>query len=306
MPIIVDAGVGTASDAAIAMELGCDGVLMNTAIARRQRPAADGRGDARGGERRAARRSAPAACPGKLYATASSPLDGPDRVAPAVRPVRPAPRLYLITDRHATGGRPLTEWWRRRCAGAAGFRAAAGGCRWPCRCARRTCPRARSPSWRGRSRGLTGAAGVDLFINGRVDVALAVRRARRAPARRRACSRAGARARAAACASVCPPTQPRRRRAAARFGRRLRGLRARVRAAEQARVLSRRMDSRASREAAAACAVPVLALGGITPERAAICRNAGARGLACIGALMAADDPEFETAAFLARFFQQK
>jgi thiazole synthase len=33
VPIIVDAGVGTASDAAIAMELGCDGVLMNTAIA---------------------------------------------------------------------------------------------------------------------------------------------------------------------------------------------------------------------------------------------------------------------------------
>ena len=33
MPVIVDAGVGTASDAAIAMELGCDGVLMNTAIA---------------------------------------------------------------------------------------------------------------------------------------------------------------------------------------------------------------------------------------------------------------------------------
>jgi thiazole synthase len=33
VPIIVDAGVGTASDAVIAMELGCDGVLMNTAIA---------------------------------------------------------------------------------------------------------------------------------------------------------------------------------------------------------------------------------------------------------------------------------
>lgn len=33
MPVIVDAGVGTASDAAIAMELGCDGVLMNSAIA---------------------------------------------------------------------------------------------------------------------------------------------------------------------------------------------------------------------------------------------------------------------------------
>lgn len=37
-PVIVDAGVGTASDAAIAMELGCDGVLMNTAIAHAQNP----------------------------------------------------------------------------------------------------------------------------------------------------------------------------------------------------------------------------------------------------------------------------
>ena len=38
MPIIVDAGVGTASDAAIAMELGCDGGLMNTAIAEAKNP----------------------------------------------------------------------------------------------------------------------------------------------------------------------------------------------------------------------------------------------------------------------------
>jgi len=38
VPIIVDAGVGTASDAAIAMELGCDGVLMNTAIAEAKKP----------------------------------------------------------------------------------------------------------------------------------------------------------------------------------------------------------------------------------------------------------------------------
>jgi len=38
VPVIVDAGVGTASDAAIAMELGCDGVLMNTAIAGAQNP----------------------------------------------------------------------------------------------------------------------------------------------------------------------------------------------------------------------------------------------------------------------------
>lgn len=38
VPVLVDAGVGTASDAALAMELGCDGVLMNTAIAKAQKP----------------------------------------------------------------------------------------------------------------------------------------------------------------------------------------------------------------------------------------------------------------------------
>lgn len=38
VPVLVDAGVGTASDAAIAMEMGCDGVLMNTAIAKAQNP----------------------------------------------------------------------------------------------------------------------------------------------------------------------------------------------------------------------------------------------------------------------------
>jgi thiazole synthase len=38
VPVLVDAGVGTASDAAVAMELGCDGVLMNTAIAEARNP----------------------------------------------------------------------------------------------------------------------------------------------------------------------------------------------------------------------------------------------------------------------------
>lgn len=38
LPVLVDAGVGTASDAAVAMELGCDGVLMNTAIAEAKNP----------------------------------------------------------------------------------------------------------------------------------------------------------------------------------------------------------------------------------------------------------------------------
>jgi len=75
VPIIVDAGVGTASDAAVAMELGCAGVLMNTAIAGARDPLmmAEAMRDAVIAGRRAFRAGR---IPRKLYATASSPLDG--------------------------------------------------------------------------------------------------------------------------------------------------------------------------------------------------------------------------------------
>ncbi len=75
VPVLVDAGVGTASDAAIAMELGCDGVLMNTAIAGARDPVLmahamklaiqAGRAAFRAGR-----------IPRKRYASASSPIDG--------------------------------------------------------------------------------------------------------------------------------------------------------------------------------------------------------------------------------------
>jgi len=74
-PVIVDAGVGTASDVALAMELGCDGVLLNTAIASAQDPL----------RMAVAMKSACEAgrlaylagrIPRKLYATASSPMEG--------------------------------------------------------------------------------------------------------------------------------------------------------------------------------------------------------------------------------------
>jgi len=75
IPIIVDAGVGTASDAAIAMELGCDGVLMNTAIAAANNPvlmaSAMKKAIEAGREAFLAGRMAR-----KRYASASSPLDG--------------------------------------------------------------------------------------------------------------------------------------------------------------------------------------------------------------------------------------
>jgi thiazole synthase len=75
VPILVDAGVGTASDAAIAMELGCDGVLMNTAIAEAKNPvlmaSAMKKGIQAGREAFLAGRM-----PRRAYASASSPIDG--------------------------------------------------------------------------------------------------------------------------------------------------------------------------------------------------------------------------------------
>ena len=75
VPLIIDAGVGTASDVAVAMELGADGVLLNTAIAQAEKPvdmatamrlaAEAGRLAYRAGR-----------VPRRLYAKASSPLDG--------------------------------------------------------------------------------------------------------------------------------------------------------------------------------------------------------------------------------------
>ncbi len=75
VPVIVDAGVGTASDAAVAMELGCDGVLMNTAIAGARDPIAMARAMKLGIE--AGRLAFLAGrIERKLYATASSPITG--------------------------------------------------------------------------------------------------------------------------------------------------------------------------------------------------------------------------------------
>jgi len=75
VPILVDAGVGTASDAAVAMELGCDGVLMNTAIAGAKNPvlmaSAMRKAIEAGREAFLAGR-----IPRKRFASASSPIDG--------------------------------------------------------------------------------------------------------------------------------------------------------------------------------------------------------------------------------------
>ncbi|MBI5683301.1 MAG: thiazole synthase [Deltaproteobacteria bacterium] len=75
IPVIVDAGVGTASDAAIAMELGCDGLLMNTGIAGAKDPVKMARAMKLAVE--AGRLAFEAGrIPKKLYAAASSPIEG--------------------------------------------------------------------------------------------------------------------------------------------------------------------------------------------------------------------------------------
>lgn len=75
VPMLVDAGVGTASDAALAMELGCDGVLLNTAISGAQKPVlmAQAFRDAVHAGRAA---QLAGRIPKRLYAQASSPMEG--------------------------------------------------------------------------------------------------------------------------------------------------------------------------------------------------------------------------------------
>ena len=75
VPVILDAGVGTASDAAIAMELGCDAVLLASAVTRAQQPARMAEAMRKGVEAGRLARLA-GRIPRRLYASASSPTEG--------------------------------------------------------------------------------------------------------------------------------------------------------------------------------------------------------------------------------------
>ena len=90
VPVLVDAGVGTASDAAVAMELGCDGVLMNTAIAEAKDPVMMAR----------AMKLAVESGPPRLSRRPHGP-------APLCRPVQPARRADLGSAPAERAGTPL-------------------------------------------------------------------------------------------------------------------------------------------------------------------------------------------------------
>ena len=139
VPVIVDAGVGTASDAALAMELGADGVLMNTAIAGAQDPVAMARGDeARratpAGSRtwRAASRARctrPRAARSKAWSAADAMRDASGHLRRARTPPRRARRCRPRVQRRADRARSARSRVRRAAAAAAGVRRSAGRAR---------------------------------------------------------------------------------------------------------------------------------------------------------------------------------
>ena len=103
VPVIVDAGVGTASDAALAMELGADGVLMNTGVAGARDPVRMARAMKLAVEAGWLAANA-GRIPKKLYATASSPE------SPTRRHYVKGMRLSASADR----GSSVSPRWRRR------------------------------------------------------------------------------------------------------------------------------------------------------------------------------------------------
>jgi thiazole synthase len=107
VPVILDAGVGTASDAALAMELGCDAVLLASAISRAADPPAMARAMRKaieaGYEARGAGR-----IPRRLYAQASSPEDGLAELAAGADAQEPAPESGSAAERAAQAERAST------------------------------------------------------------------------------------------------------------------------------------------------------------------------------------------------------
>jgi len=207
-----------------------------------------------------------------------------------------APRLYLITDRSATGGRPLTDVVAAALRGVAGSGLPAD----------RVAVQLREKDLSGRAltelaravRAVTSAAGAALYVNDRIDVALAVGAdgvhlagtsldpvvaARVAPG-------------LAIGVSVHAPAEVAALRAAA--GERLTfALLGPIHDTPSKRAYGAPLGAAGITEAARA-GVPVVAVGGIEPGRVREAIAAGAAGVACIRAVMSAFDPAAAVGTF--------
>jgi thiamine-phosphate pyrophosphorylase len=192
------------------------------------------------------------------------------------------PRLYLVTDRRATAGRALVDVVRAALAGAPPGAVAVS---------------LRERDLEGRAlvalarqlRDVTRAAGAALFVNDRVDVALAVA-ADGVHLGGRALTPADV-ARVAPTLAVAMSTHgPAEVEVAARAENVRFAVFGPVWDTPSKRAFGAPVGLEALR-AAAAVGLPLLALGGVTPERAPAARAAGAAGVACIRAVLEASDP---------------
>jgi thiamine-phosphate pyrophosphorylase len=216
---------------------------------------------------------------------------------------RRAPALYVITDRRATGGRPLPEVIARVLAAAAPNRDAAGRLPVAISLREKDLPAVALTRLANEVRALTKIAGADLFVNSRLDVALA-------------CGADGVHL----PSEGLTPVEVRAVAPQLRIATSTHTFDDVARAAEHdvdfvvfgpifETPSKQGMLSPRGVEAVRAVTkhgVPVLALGGIIPDNAGLCLAAGASGVACIRAVLAATDPGLATMAFLAQTFEQK
>jgi len=207
------------------------------------------------------------------------------------------PRLYLVTDRRATSGRPLVDVVR---AALAAVPAASRGA---------VAVQLREKDLEARAlldlardlRDVTRAAGAALYVNDRVDVALAVG-ADGVHLGGRSLAPADV-ARIAPGLAVAVSTHSRREvETAARAGARF-AVFGPVFDTPSKRPYGAPLGLDALREAAGV-GLPLVALGGVTDVNAAACANAGAAGVACIRAVFGAEDPAAALVRLLAGFWK--
>jgi thiamine-phosphate pyrophosphorylase len=216
---------------------------------------------------------------------------------------RPAPSLYLITDRQATGGQPLLAVLAQALAAAQPFRSADGRLPIAVSLREKDLPAAELTLLAKHVRSLTKNAGADLFINGRLDVALACGAdGVHLPAD--AIAPDDVRAIAPTLAIACSTHSNEEIAAAARAGADFVVFGPILETPSKRGILPPR--GIAALSAANVFGIPVVALGGLTPAHVPSCLRAGAAGVACIRAVLGAANAADATVAFLGHFSARK
>ena len=215
----------------------------------------------------------------------------------------PAPVVYIITDRLATGGRPLLEVLAAALAGADSQRGSDG--RLPVAvCVRdKDLPTAELTSLAKSVRALTKKFRAELFVNGRVDVALAAQAdGVHLPTDGIAAEDVRAISRTARIAASTHTLDEVLLAARERLDFVVHGP-VFATPSKQGVLTPRGLEGLRD---VCGRGVPVLALGGIFPDHARLCREAGAAGVAVIRAVLASSDPAGQMVGFLAGYRQPK